>query len=172
MINMYNDNINNYFGLWNQNNILYDTNIILNSNNLINRTFFLHKETMLENQYLNNNNIFIPDNFNNLFFSKNNILQNEFTEDNILQFGFYSQFITSPFIYDNNSNLKNLPINNYSNILISKYKENHINNNNLINNNMNIPNFCLNEKEFYNPDFNYIEDKNRGNINNNININF
>ena len=171
MINMNNDNINNYFGLWNQNNILYDANMILNSNNLINGKFFLQKETMLENQYLNNNNIFMPDNFNNLFFSKNNILQNEFTGDNILKFGFFSQFIRSPFIYDNNSNLKNIPINNYSNILISKYKENQLNNNIFIKNSMNNPNFGLNEKEFFNPDFNYIENKNKGNINSNININ-
>ena len=170
---MKNDNINNYFGLWNQNNILYDNNMILNSNSLINTTFFLQKETMLENQCLNyNNNIFIPYNFNNLFCSKNNILQNEFTGDNILKFGFFSKFIRSPFIYDNNSNLKNIPINNYSNILISKYKENQLNNNIFIKNSMNNPNFGLNEKEFFNPDFNYIEDKNKGNINNNININF
>ena len=168
---MNNDNINNYFGIGNQNNILNDTNMIFNSNNLINETFFLQKKRMLENQYLNFNNIFIQDNFNNLFFSKNNILQNEFTGDNILKFGFYSQFIRSPFIYDNNSNLKNVPINNYSNILISKYKEKQINNDNLINNIMNNPNFSLNEKEFYNPDFNYIEDQNKGNIYNNININ-
>jgi len=84
----------------------------------------------------------------------------------------YSRFISSPFVYDKNFNLKNIPINNYSNILISKYKENQINNNNLINNNnRNNPNFFLNEKEFYNPDFNYIEDKNIGNINNSINFN-
>ena len=172
MINMNNDNINNYFGLWNQNNILYDTNMKLNSNSLINTTFFLQKETMIENLNLNyNNNIFIPDNYNNLFCSKNNILQNEFTGENILKFGFFSQFIRSPFIYDNNSNVKNISINNYSNILISKYKENQLNNNIFIKNSMNNPNFGLNEKEFYNPDFNYIENKNKGNINSNININ-
>ena len=124
---------------------------------------------MLENQYLKYNNIFTQDIFNNLFFSNNNILQNEYTRDNILKFGFYSQFIKSPFIYD--TNLKNILINNDSNILISKCKENEINNNNFINNNINNPNFGLNEKKFYNLDFNYIEEKNKGNINNNNNIN-
>jgi len=171
MINMNNNNFNNYFGLGNQNNILNDTNMILNSNNLINGMFLLQKKELLENQYLKYNNIFIQDNFNNLFFSKNNILQNEFTRDNILKFGFYSQFITSPFIYDNNSNLKNILINNDSNILFSKCKENEININNFINNSINNPIFGLNEKEFYNPNFNYIEEKNKGNINNNLNIN-
>ena len=93
---MNNDNFNNYFDLVNQNNILNDTNMILNSNNLIDGMFFLRRKELLENQYLKYNNIFIQDNFNNIFFSKNNILQNEFTPDNILKFGFYSRFITSP----------------------------------------------------------------------------
>ena len=70
MINMNNYNINNYFGLVNQNNILNNTNMILNSNNLINGMFFLRKKRMLENQYLQYNNNFIQDNFNNIFFKK------------------------------------------------------------------------------------------------------
>lgn len=121
---MNNDNIKNYFGLANQNNILYDTNLILNSNDPMNIIYFFQIQRMLKNDYINYNNNFIQDYHNSLFYSNNNIMQNDFVGNYINNLEFYYQFIRSQFIYDNNSNLKNLSINKDSNILNLKFKEN------------------------------------------------
>lgn len=130
-----NDTIRNYFDFINQKNFLYYNNLTINLNNHINQISFLQSEKILDNQYLNNNKTFFQDNFNNFFFHYINILQNEYTANYISKFRFYYPFLIPPYIYDNNSHLKNMAINNYTNNnLIVFGKENDIYNN-FINNN-------------------------------------
>ena len=106
---MNNDTMPNLIDLLYQNNPLYSNDFLLMDN--MNQISFLKNKRFLENQNFNNNDIFLQENNNFNFFDFH---LNELPGYYNSNLGFCSQSIRSSFIYDNNSNLNEVELNNYS----------------------------------------------------------
>ena len=138
MINTNNEALNIISSI--QQKELTDNNISLISQNPLNQSSFLQKKRLLEidNNYEQNLLQLIA---NSTFLT--NYLLNEYRRN----LGFYSQLTNPLCIYDNNSNLNKLVLNNFSHIYPNSLFKEYIINNSFINNNIYTENNNMKENQ-------------------------